>query len=165
MWWLQGPRHSKTTDIFSDRSYTVKKMLQMTLFVLLALVLSTMSACDQEGNPLSETVTNVVAIKFCVFETGARQPGTLSTLSTVTNHEAIREILTHVDVGREQPFSKHIFTKTLVLVKLDGSTIRIPFEDRNGLMSIRFGSKQYQTDRQTIDLLNRYYSTKVKETP
>ena len=74
-------------------------------------------------------------------------------------------ILSSIHIGREQPFSKHIFTKTLVLVKLDGSTIRIPFEDRNGLMSIRFGSKQYQTDRQTIDLLNRYYSAKVKETP
>lgn len=131
--------------------------------VLGGFLLATLSACDQESTPLSESLTNVVAIKFCVFETVKGQPGTLSTLSTVTNPDAIRGILSRVDVGHERPLTKAIFRR-FVIFQHKGGEVQLsyfePYYDRAGIRNdtVRIGAKEFDATSETIGYLNSYYA-------
>ena len=123
-------------------------------WICLLLLASLVSCSKEEAEILTKQFDDVKEIRFVI-----RRGNDLDTVNVVTKADEILKIRAGCHIGSEQPFSKHIFVKSIVLVKSDGSSVHIPFEARNG-RSIRLGSKQYQTNRETIDLLNAYFPAK-----
>jgi len=86
-----------------------------------------------------------------------RHADKLEVVSTLTEPGTIARILSGVQVGREEPYTRHPFRYLMIIVKKDGSKMFVDFEDNGHHAAIRLQKKQYGMSKSTADLIQSFY--------
>ena len=123
------------------------------LGLLLPLLLS---ACDKSVPPpgvgLPGGITAVVFIE--------RDRQNAHCIHTVRDPAGVRRIVGGISIGRETDTPKRVFARRVVFLRGEEEYVRISFDGDpvRGRYYLRYGEKQYETSRDTYELLASYFT-------
>lgn len=97
---------------------------------------------------------DVQEIQFAVSRIGE---GRVDVVKRISDTRTIKRIL-EFDVGGSEPYTRHVFIRTISFILTDSSKISVTCEYGRNHGAIRIGETQYKLPKSTADQIQSFYN-------